>query len=63
MVCIDFIAIISNIIQNIGSNISNIFKYRSKCCNHITYYNCRSKHEFFNTWTKTIAPTVESPIR
>ena len=62
MVCIDFITIISNRIQNIGSNISNIFKCRSKCCNHITYYNCRSKNEFYNTWTKTITPSVESPI-
>ena len=63
MVCIDFMTIISNLIQNIGSNNSNIFKCRSKCCNHITYYNCRSKNEFYNSWTKTVTPKVESPIK
>ena len=62
MLCVDVITIISNLIKkNLGANISNIFKCKSKCCNHITYYNCRSKNEFYNSWTKTVTPTVESP--
>ena len=61
MLCIDVLTIISNFIQHPGANISNIFKRRSNCCNHITYYNCRSKNEFYNSWTKTVTPTVESP--
>ena len=63
MVCFDFITVISNLIQNIGSNMSNSFKCKSKCCNHITYSNCRSTNELYNTRTKTITPTVESPIK
>lgn len=29
----------------------------------MTYYNCRSKNDFYNPWTKTITPSVESPIK
>ena len=59
MVCVDFMTIISNIMQNLGANISNMFKCRSTCCNHTEkHFLCLAPQQ-----TKTVAPSVESPIK
>ena len=72
MACIDLITIISNLYK--GGEGSNTYK----CCNCKLYqYSCHCSrcrrrchcnecpniNEFYNPWTKSVTPIVESPRR
>ena len=55
-------------LQNVGANITNMFKCRSQCCNKISiiinkFSKCNSFGDIYNKWNKQTTPTVETPSR